>query len=104
MLFVRMSSLVDSPFSKIRSVFWVSVLSLCLSSVGAMGCWLYLARKWALGGQARRVVGRESGMGCAKNSSVSTSSIESLCLGSFWSILEMKCLVVVAREIWSGKE
>lgn len=58
---------------------------------------LYLSKNILLGGQARRVVGRVSGIGKEKNSSLSIYSIVSLCLGSFCSSFEMKCLATVER-------
>lgn len=70
MLLVLTKVLTDSPFSRYLSVLKAvdSVLSLCLSSgfVALLVRW-YLSTKALLGGQARRVVGRASGMGKEKN-------------------------------------
>ena len=64
------------------SVFCDYELSLCLSSVEGRP-WTYLSRKALFGGHARSVVGRASGIGWRKNSSLRTYSMVSLCLGSF---------------------
>lgn len=58
---------------------------------------LYLSKNILFGGQARRVVGRVSGIGKEKNSSLSIYSIVSRCLGSFCRSFEMKCLATVER-------
>ena len=102
MLLVLTKVLFDYPFSNILSVLWTDyVLYLCFMSRLA---WWYLSMKALLGGQASRVEGRASGTGKEKNWSFRIYSMLILCLGSFCSNLEIKCLATVERVISPGNE